>query len=344
MDSQGIMAQNSRKLIVPEDCAGLRVDRFLGDEYPLVSEDVIREIFAREGVLIDDEVCDPTRTLRKGSTVEIRGFEEALASVKVQTIAADVIYEDDDILILNKPTGCTVTRERNATGCPFRDGILEYLSQSPRADRIISDRYRPRAIHRIDRDTTGAIMFAISRRGELAMARQFQDRTIDKEYMAIVHGEVYDDEGKINIRISPHAKDVSRMRLDPRHGKPALTKYKVGERFRSFTRLRVWPHTGRRHQIRIHLAHIGHSIVADATYEGSAPLLSHIKRGYRPKHGRPEKPLTERTALHAHCLTFLPCGQDTPVRVEAPLPKDMGVLLKMLRKFGQGGTAPAPWS
>lgn len=326
---------NPLEIHVPAESAGERVNRFLGDMFPLEPEDLIRQLLAEKKVLIKGEPCESIRTLKKNELVIVLDFAAIRESIRVESTPAEPVYEDPHIIILNKPAGCTVTRERNATGCPFSNGILDHLRMSDQAARIRETRYRPRAIHRLDRDTSGLVVFAISRQGELHLARQFQERALTKEYLAIVDGELLDDSGEITdpIRSDPH--DVSRMFLGGHGAKPALTQYEIAEPFRLFTRLRVHPHTGRRHQIRLHLAGIGHPVVADTTYEGQLPLLSHFKRGYKHKHNQPEKPLLTRPALHAHALTFLPVGADTPLRVEAPIPRDITILLKMLRKHAQ---------
>jgi len=331
------MSEKRPLIIVPvlAESAGQRLGLFLGDTFPLESEDLLRALLTGGKVTVDGEPAAPDRALRKGQVIAVTGLADARKSIRVESITAKPIYEDDHILILNKPSGCTVTRERNATGCPFRNGVLEYLRQGEKAPAIREKRYRPRAIHRLDRDTSGAVAFAISREGELHLARQFQERSVQKEYLAVVHGELLDEEGEISTPIGQDRHDVTRMRAGGPHAKPALTRYQVAERFRHFTLLRLEPRTGRRHQIRIHLADTGHPVVADTTYEGSHPMLSKIKRRYKHKRGRPEKPLLTRPALHAHALTFLPVAATSPVRVEAPLPADIGLLLKMLRKYAR---------
>lgn len=322
---------------VSADAAGERVSRLLGDLLPLEPQDLIRQLLAENKVKINGETCTPDDPLRRGQVITVLDLAALRQSLRVESIPAEPVYEDEHVIVVNKPAGCTVTRERNATGCPFRNGILDYLRASGQAARIREAHYRPRAIHRIDRDTSGVVAFAVSREGELHLARQFRERTVRKEYLAVVHGEVRDDAGEISDRIRHDPRDVSRMFLGGRGAKPALTRYEVTERFRRFTHLRVWPHTGRRHQIRIHLTGIGHPVVADETYAGAALLLSQIKRGYKQKPGRSEKPLLSRPALHAHALEFMPVGRDDPIRVEAAVPDDVALVLKMLRKYGRRG-------
>ena len=144
--------------------------------------------------------------------------------------------------------------------------------------------------------------------------------------------------------LAAHEHELERVFVDERYGKSAVTPYEVVERFRGFTLVRAQPQTGRRHQVRIHFSHIGYPIVADRVYGGGdAVLLSSFKRRYRLRRGEEEKPILARPALHASSVTFLPVGAAAPVRVEAPLPRDFEVLLKMLRKYAVGGARAEQW-
>lgn len=331
---------NSSAFPVPAESAGFRIGRFLGDVFPLDPEDLVRTLLADGKVVVNGAPAAPDRTVRAGETVIVRDFEATRSALRVDAAAPGLLYEDDHIVVLDKPAGCTVTRERNARGCPFQVGALRLIRASDKAAGIVARRYRPRPVHRLDRETTGVIILAISREGELHLARQFRERTVQKEYLAVVHGELPDESGEMLEAIAADPRDIGRMKIDDRHGRPSATRYEVAERFRSFTRLRVWPRTGRRHQIRVHLSGMGFPVVADTTYEGLLPMLSGIKRGYRHKRGQQERPLLARPALHAHAVTFLPVAGDTPLRVEAPEPTDIALLLKMLRKYARGGASP----
>ena len=331
------MEQDRMEFVVSAGEAGQRLNVFLGDSLPLDAESFLRHLVASGKVSVDGSPCNGRRTLRQGDTVIVAGLCSERRESHVRIVPVDVLYEDDHILALNKPAGCTAVRKRNAGACTFQDGILEYLRRSKTTfEAAMRARYRPRAIHRLDYDTSGAIIEAKTRAGELHLARQFQDRTIGKEYLAVVHGESLEDSGTIDAPIAAVPHDLARMRISEKSGKPSSTQYEVIERFKGFALVRAQPQTGRRHQIRIHFAHAGHPIVADETYGGGRELmLSSIKSRYRIRRGEAEKPLIARQALHANALTFLPVASPERLRVEAPPPRDFELLLKMLRKYAR---------
>ncbi|MGD1001133.1 MAG: RluA family pseudouridine synthase [Candidatus Brocadiia bacterium] len=332
-------------LVVPARCAGQNLRVFLGDALPLEPEEFVRHLIVSGNVAVNGETSDPKRVLRAGENVTVAGRAAARRKFQTEVIRAPVLYEDEQVVVLNKPAGCTVVRERHSEACPFQNGVLEHVRRSPTYAAIAQrESYRPRAVHRLDRDTTGAVIFVKSREAELHLSRQFRERTIKKEYLAILHGEMLTETGSVEVPLAAHEHELERVFVDERHGKSAVTPYEVVERFRGFTLVRALPQTGRRHQVRIHFSHIGYPIAADRVYGGgSTVLLSAFKRGYRAKRGQEETPLLARPALHASALTFLPVAAATSIRVEAPLARDFQVLLKMLRKYATGGARPEQW-
>jgi len=321
--------------IVPLTCEGVGIRDFLRDYLPLEPPEFIRALVADGVVQVNGTRCSLRRKLAAGDAVAVPKLDDLRAGFKTRTIPASVLYEDAHILVLDKPAGCTVVRRRNQQHCAFQNGVLDYLRRSPDAfSTAMRDHYRPRALNRLDQDTTGAMLEAKTRAGELHVAAQIQARSARKEYLAVVRGEVSDDGGTIEEPIGPVPGDISRMAVGARSGKHALTEYAVVERFRGFTLARAILHTGRRHQIRLHFAQIGHPVLADALYGGGEAFrLSSVKRGYRHHEGREERPLLARSALHAASIAFVPVGAEAPIRVEAPLPGDMSVLLKQLRRW-----------
>jgi RluA family pseudouridine synthase len=320
---------------VPPGAIGRTLRAFLGDALPLEPEIVVTNLILNKHATINGEASDPRRVLRADDLISVRKIEAERNNPNVRTIPADVIYEDDYLLVVNKPAGCMVVRPRHSEICPFQHGILDYLRKSEEKRKAFQEsRYRPRPVHRLDRDTSGAVIISKTAEAERHLFMQFQERRVKKEYLAVVTGELAEASSRIDARIAAHPDDLARMLIEERHGKPSETEVEVIERFRGFTLVMARPLTGRRHQIRIHLAHIGYPVLADVTYGGGSDLmLSSIKRGYRPKPDQPEKPLISHPALHAAAIGFRPVGSNTLIRIEAPLPSDMALVLKSLRKY-----------
>lgn len=187
----------------------------------------------------------------------------------------------------------------------------------------------PDLVHRLDRGTSGVLVVAKDTEAARHLSRQFEERRARKEYVAVVEGEVA-EAGSVEVPIA-ESRQHGVMALDP-GGRAALTEYEPVERFRGYTRLRVVPRTGRTHQIRLHLAHLGHPLVVDPLYGRSgAFFLSSIKRGYVRSRRQPrEAPLLSRLSLHAHRLSLLHPDDERPFTVEAPIPRDLAVLLRQL--------------
>ena len=178
------------------------------------------------------------------------------------------------------------------------------------------------------------VIVALQPDAERTLCEQFRTRTVGKEYLAVVLGRPGEPEGEIDAPIEEHPTDKLRMRIAARGGKASRTRYEVEEQFRGQTLLRCRPSSGRRHQIRVHLAHVGMPVVGDALYGGGEGLfLSTFKRGYRAKPDREEAPLIRRSALHAAAIQFADASGKT-IRVEGPVPKDFERALKALRKWG----------
>ncbi|MEN3013065.1 MAG: RluA family pseudouridine synthase [Endomicrobiia bacterium] len=233
-----------------------------------------------------------------------------------------IIYEDDDYIVINKPPGLLTIPDRFEI---FKENLLE----------ILEGYYnRVYIIHRIDKDTSGIVCFAKNPLAHKELTKRFFLHEVEKTYLAVVYGNLPTKEGKIELPISQDKNNPQRMKIDFKDGKESITFYKVLEEFKDYTLLELKPLTGRRHQIRIHLTTIGYPVVADQLYSGkNCFYLSSIKKNYKKKNS--EKPLIERQALHSYKIKFFHFRKKQQIELTAPLPKDMQLLIKYLRKYNK---------
>jgi 23S rRNA pseudouridine955/2504/2580 synthase/23S rRNA pseudouridine1911/1915/1917 synthase len=250
----------------------------------------------------------------------------------------DILAEMADWVAVMKPAGLATIPGRAET-----DSVLERLGRQLNLPSSGTDDPRLRVVHRLDKDTSGVLLFAKHVGAQRHLSHHFQNNTIEKEYLALVRGRPETDAGEIDAPLARHPVSKERMAIVKHGGRPARTAWKVEEPFRDFALLRVFPRTGKTHQIRVHLMSIGLPLTIDPLYNaprgpGASPglLLSQFKRGYRPAGREAERPLIERLTLHAEKLRFE--GMDgSSVEVVAPLPKDLRAALNMLRKYGRAG-------
>jgi 23S rRNA pseudouridine955/2504/2580 synthase/23S rRNA pseudouridine1911/1915/1917 synthase len=230
-----------------------------------------------------------------------------------------ILYEDDAIIVINKPAGFLTLPDRFDQN---QENLYTLLKE------IFGNIF---VIHRIDKDTSGIIIFARTSVAHARLSVSFERREIQKRYLAIVHGTTANNQGLINLPISEGS--AGKMRIDRTAGKESLTEYIVLERFQKYTFLEVKPQTGRTHQIRIHLNAIQLPILCDPLYgDGEGFFLSSIKKGYRLKE-KEELPLIKRTALHAFSLLCSHPMTGKKLEIQSRLPKDMDAVLKSLRKY-----------
>ncbi|MDR1474331.1 MAG: RluA family pseudouridine synthase [Endomicrobium sp.] len=233
----------------------------------------------------------------------------------------EIIYQDSDIVVVNKPSGIIVIPDQNTDEKKTLAGMLkEQLNQ------------KIWVVHRIDRDTTGVLVFAKNAQSHRNISMQFENSKVHKKYIALLSGVLEEDKGIINKPILISGRDVS---IDIA-GKESITNFNVTERFKSYTLVEVMPLTGRRHQIRIHFWSIGHPLAIDAEYGVAQPImLSGLKCGYKAKKGQEEKPVISRLTLHAASLTFALPQTGKEQTFKSPLTKDFELTLKQLRKYAR---------
>lgn len=301
-----------------EHHTGLRMDQILADLFPDYSRSRIKEWILAGGVQIDGNVIDKPRTKLKGTeVVAIEGIIEVQTAHEAQDIELPIIYEDDDIIIINKPMGIVVH-----PGAGNKDSTMlnALLNHCPGIEMV------PRAgiVHRLDKDTTGLMVVAKTIPAHTHLVAELQAREISREYEAIVNGVLVAG-GTVDAPIGRH--QTKRTSMAVRHdGKPAATHYRIIEKFSHFTHLRLKLESGRTHQIRVHMSHIKHPLVGDPMYggrtrlpKGASELLIETLRGF------------PRQALHAVQLGLFHPSTGEWMTWQAPLPEDFVSLRNTLR-------------
>ncbi|MEZ6003376.1 MAG: RluA family pseudouridine synthase [Planctomycetota bacterium] len=320
---------------VPEERVGLELDEFLCLLYPGVSKGFLRQAI-RDGdieVVGEETICG--RHLRFSDVIAVHLDEDELPRRRRgKVLDVELVYEDANCLVANKPAGIAVEPERWSPelGC-FLEEMEHWAAARAQAE---ADRFRPRLVHRLDKDTSGCLLFAKDLESERHLRRCFEAQTVRKAYLALVEGEFPLEDGErtlIDQPLGPDPRKAGRMQIVA-DGRPSQTEVWVEERFAGYTLVGCAPRTGRTHQIRVHLAYEGFPLVVDPLYgRRDKLLLSEIKSGYRHKQGSEERPLMPRLTLHAWRLSWPSQDPNAPApEVEAPLPKDLRTTLKQFAK------------
>ncbi len=306
--------------VAPND-AGMRVDRFLAARGALGTRSQVQRLIADGLVRVRDQPVKAGTVLRAGQIVSVERPIPRAPTVEPAPIALDVLYEDAFLLVINKPPGLVV---HPAPG-HWQDTLVSALLHRWGSTPTGFDRSRLGIVHRLDKDTSGVLIVAKDAATMEALARQFRRREIRKGYLALVWGRVHPERGVIHKPIARHPVHRKRMAVRAQ-GREAVTRYEVIERFAGATLLRVFPETGRTHQIRVHLSAIGHPIVGDTVYA-------------RQRAGVPVA--LRRQALHAESIGFSHPATGKAIALAAPLPADLAAALAALRLSGLTSTGPS---
>ena len=292
---------------------GDRLDRFVAARLPDISRSYVQQLIEGGQIRVDGFVRRPSFKVTAGEVVAVRVPPPVEAAPEPEPIPLEIVYEDIDLIVLDKPAGLVV---HPAPGHPRGTLVNALLYHAPGI--AVAGTNRPGIVHRLDKDTSGLMVVAKTDRAQQSLAAQWAARTVRKGYVALASGLLADDAATIDAPIGRDPQQRQRMAVHPR-GRPAITHLSPRERFLTTTLLDLKPETGRTHQIRVHLAFIGHPIVGDAVY-GYDRAAAH-RRG---------EPWLDRHFLHAASLAFrLPDA--TPVAFESPLPPDLAAIIEQER-------------
>jgi 23S rRNA pseudouridine1911/1915/1917 synthase len=306
--------------------SGRRLDAYLTSRFPDFSRSVIQKVIDAGAVLVNGQPARASYKVRGGDQVRIWLPDIGDGIPTPENIPIAIVYEDEFFIVINKAPGMVVHPARGNWGGTLVNALQFHFDQLS----TVAGANRPGVIHRLDRDTSGLILVGKEDRAHAHLARQFEDRTIDKSYLAIVQGVPRRDADFIDkpIGFHPTIREKMAIRLIEDGAREAVTFYEVVERFRNHALVRCQPKTGRTHQIRVHLTHVGHPIVADKLYSGR-DKLTHGDLGSRPEIA--QAVLIDRQALHAHTLRLEHPVTGQEMTFEAPLPDDLSRTLEALR-------------
>ncbi|WP_235935073.1 RluA family pseudouridine synthase [Candidatus Laterigemmans baculatus] len=321
-----------REMVVPESARGMRLDLFLTHVIDGYSREQLRRAVQNDAAEVDGRVKRPSFRVKAGQTVRFRVPPPAADGPIPEAIPLDILYEDEGMVVVNKPPGMVVHPARgNWTGTLTSALAYHFQSLSD-----VGGPTRPGIVHRLDRDTSGVIVIAKTNAVHIHLAEQWAARTVSKTYLAVTAGRLDRDRDQIDAPIGRHPYQREKMAIRDNHvtSKPARTFYEVLERFHRFSFVRLSPETGRTHQIRVHLEHVGTPVLCDRLYGGrsmitAAHLESSAAGGVRSE----GPPLLERQALHAARLELDHPQSGRRMVFEAPLPADMTAVLERLREL-----------
>ncbi len=297
--------------IVNESDVGKRLDVFLSDQGADSSRSSIQKNIKLGNVLVNTKPSKANYKVNSNDVVEYAEIEPVEVEIVPENIPLDILYEDQDLLVVNKPKGMVVHPAPGHSSGTLVNAVMYHCKDSLSG---INGELRPGIVHRIDRDTTGSLIVCKNDLAHIDIAEQIKVHSINRIYRGIVHGNVSDDTGTIDGPIGRHPIDRKKMAINEKNGKEAVTHYKVLERFGKYTYMEFKLETGRTHQIRVHMASIGHPLLGDEVY-GPKKCPYHL----------------QGQTLHAAIIGFVHPRTKEYIEVEAPLPEYFQHLLTILR-------------
>ena len=297
---------------VTEEYEDERIDKYMASLIDSLSHSFIQKMMKEQKVLVNNIPVKANYRLRAEDEICFTLPEAAEPDIEAENIPLDILYEDDDVLVVNKPKGMVVHPAAGHYSGTLVNAVMYHCRGSLSG---INGVMRPGIVHRIDRDTTGSLIICKNDNAHLSIAAQLKDHTIVRRYRAIVHGVIREEELCINSPVGRHPTDRKKMAAGVRNGKEAVTHIKVMERFRAYTYIECRLETGRTHQIRVHMDSIGHPLLGDTVYGNRKYSLPYVLQGQ---------------TLHAMTLGFIHPVSGEYVETTAPLPDYFSHLLETL--------------
>jgi 23S rRNA pseudouridine1911/1915/1917 synthase len=313
------MSLRTESFIIEQSQPGSRLDVFLREKFPAASRGAMQRLIELGHIRVNGKTVKPTHTPRAGEQVEIHWPDARSAEAQPEDIPLDILFEDDSLLVLNKPPGLVVHPSAGHEEHTLVNALLHHCGASLSG---IGGVARPGIVHRLDKETSGCLVAAKNDEAHLALAAQFEARTVEKLYDALVIGQIGRDAGEIRASIARHP--THRKRMAVHHSDDARfahTSFRVLERLVQATHVEAEIHTGRTHQIRVHFQFIGHPLVGDKTYGAKANKTFAEFTGYA----------APRVMLHARKLAFVHPRTGKKMKFTAPVPEDFQAAVKFLR-------------
>ncbi|MBN1488916.1 MAG: RluA family pseudouridine synthase [Phycisphaerae bacterium] len=319
-DTERVRLRMRRRLV------GRRLDRYLHGRFPHMSRTLIQRLIKQGGITVNGKTTKPSYEPNAGDIIEVLVPPPEPLELIPEPIPLDIVYEDDHMLALNKRTGIICHPAKSTQTGTIANGLAYYAQSLSHGD----DPFRPGIVHRLDKNTTGIMLIAKTDEAHWRLGLQFERRTIHKTYMGIVEGEPQLDGDVIDAPLAAHERIKERYIVPGiRHRsflfKEAVTRYQVVERFRGFTLVHMHPKTGRTHQLRVHMSHIGHPMFGDTYYGGH-----HFSEKDLTGSGS-EEPLLLFQALHAFRIEFRHPITETMMELQAPPPAELQRVIDLLR-------------
>ena len=257
------------EFIATDEVQGFRVDKAIALLYSDLSRSAVQNLLEEKKILLNGKIAKKSESVKLGDVLEIEIPDPKTLSLEPQNIPLEIPYEDEHLLVVNKPKGMVVHPAAGNYDKTLVNALLYHCGDSLSG---INGVIRPGIVHRIDKDTSGLLVVAKTDQAHVGLAEQIKDHSFKREYRTVIVGNIKDDTGTINLPIGRHPVDRKKQTVTTKNSREAITHYEVLERFNGFTFLRVMLETGRTHQIRVHMAYIGHPLAADPVY-GVKPTL-----------------------------------------------------------------------